>query len=217
MPGETVSPTRTADISEIESLRLEAIRKRVLGREWAGSSVHDFVKAAAKLHAQTLPTASHPDTTTLAEDMLALGDHIGIAADVAAASVHVAGSERLELATEIADVDAQVSQEEVHVQRLRKALARERKQAERRKQYEALAGIVLREPEPIESQKHLDLVNKELEEVEREMARIDETKDAMSKELSLFLHCAAHLDSFSTHFATLLVEEEGEVAMDMSS
>lgn len=217
MPGEKGAPTVTTDISEIEDVRREAIRKRVLAEEWAGSALKDLGKAVAQLHTQAPSASNLSKYVALAEKILSLCDQVGVAADVAAALIRAAGNERFELASEMANIEAAVRHDEIEVERLRKVLARERKQAERRMQYEALASAVLREPEPLQSQQQLDQANKELAEVEDEIAKIEETKDAMSKELSLFLHCASHLDSFSTQFATLLVEEEGELAMDISS
>lgn len=217
MPVEKPAPAPTPDISEIDAVRRAAIRKRVLAEEWAGPALRDLTKAVARMHTQAPNTITRTEYAVLAEGILCLCDQIGVAADVAAASIHVAGNERFELATEMADIEAEVRHEELEVERLRKVLDRERRQAERRKQYEALANIILKEPEPAESQKRLDEANQELAEVEKEIAQIEEMKDAMSKELSLFLNCASHLDSFSTKFATLLVEEEGEVAMDTTA
>lgn len=207
----------TTDISEIEAVRREAIRKRVLAEEWAGPAVRNLTKAVAQMHSQAPNTITRTDYAALAEVILNLCDQIGVAAEVAAASIHVAGNERFELATQMADIEAEVAREEIEVERLRKVLERERKQAERRRQYEAIANVILTEPEPKDSQKRLDGANQELAEVEKEISQIDEMKESMSKELSLFLHCASHLDLFSTQFATLLVEEEGEVAMDTTT
>ncbi|CDF34378.1 unnamed protein product [Chondrus crispus] len=207
----------TTDISEIEDVRREAIRKRVLAEEWAGSALKDLGKAVAQLHAQTPSASNYSQYVALAEKILSLCDQVSVATDVAASLIRAAGNERFELAEDVAKIEAAVSREEIEVERLHKVLARERLQAGRRKQYETIASVSLREPGLLQSQQQLDQANKELAEVEHEIAKIEETKDAMSRELSLFLHCASHLDSFSTQFATLLVEEEGELAMDISS
>lgn len=217
MAVEKQSQVATTDISEIEAVRREAIRKRVLAEEWAGSAVGDLTKAVARMHSQAANTITRTDYAALAKSVLNLCDQIGVAAEVAAASIHVAGNERFEVATQMADIEAEVAREEIEVERLRKVLDRERKQADRRTMYEALANVILTEPEPKDSQKRLDEANQELAEVKKEISQIEEMKDSMSKEVSLFLHCASHLDSFSTQFATLLVEEEGEVAMDTTT
>lgn len=204
--------------AEMGALRAEAVRKRVLQQEWAGSAVKDLTKAVAHLHGLSPQAVTQKEHAGLIEHILCLCDQISVAAEVATASIHIAANERLELAEEISGIDAEIAREEAEVGRLRKVLEKERKQAERRAQYDALVKVILEEPEPELSQKQLDEAKEEFDRVEKELARVEEIKETMSKELSLFLHCASNLESFSTQFKELLGDtEETKAAMDTSS
>lgn len=202
--------------SEIDALRTEAVRKRVLQQEWAGSVMRDLTKAVTRLHSQSPQAVTPKEYGNQVEQILSLCDHLSVAAEVATASIHVAGNERLELAMEMAGIEADIAREEAEVGRLRKVLEKERKQAERRAQYEALAKVILAEPEPEVSQRQLDEAKAEFDKVGRELAKVEEVKETMSKELALFLHCASNLESCSTQFTKLLGETD-ENTMDTST
>lgn len=205
---------------QLDSLRHDAVRKLVRSQEWAGTAVHDLASSVGKLCGTASKSLTPNAHARLADSILSLCDHISVAAEVGTAAVITASKEEEELRSNIGQMNAKVENEEREVQRLREVLAREKTLAERRGQYEALAEVILSEPSMDESQKRLDEERVDLGEVQREMDRILETRDAMAKEMQLFSHCVASLDAFSKQVVRLLEgKEEGEenAAMDTSN
>lgn len=188
----------------------------MLAQEWAGTTMQDLMKAVVRLSTTNPKIAKQDECNAQIESILSLCDRLAVAAEVATASIHVAANERLELNSEMSETEADIAREEAEVDRLRKLLERERKQVERRAQYDALAKVILEEPAPEVSQKRLDEATKESDQVGKEVAKLQEVKEAMSKELTLFLHSASNLESFSATFEELL-KGEHENAMDTSS
>lgn len=205
---------------QLDSLRHDAVRKLVRSQEWAGTAVQELTSAVGKLCGTTPKPLTPVAHATLTDSILSLCDHISMAAEVGMAAVFTASKEEEELRGNIAEMNTRVEDEERQVRQLREVLAREKRLAERRGQYEALAEVILSEPSVGESQKRLDEEKVELGEVQKEMDRISETRDAMAKEMQLFSHCVASLDAFSKQVVQLLEgkeEEEENAAMDTSN
>lgn len=171
-----------------DTLRQQRVRNRILAQEWAGKEIDNLATAFTKLYAQTPQSASeYANALTPILDML---DSISAACDAAAASVAVATIERQNLAEETAAVEEIVVSRTKEVHALRERLSAERKMAERNKQYDAIASLILKWPKVENSMKRKDLLQRRIESVDDQISALSRVKDNISKELRLLLHCA---------------------------
>lgn len=188
---------------DIEAARSEGARKRVLSREWCGDSLLDLVSAVSAI--ATLPNEAKEEVyqNHLAQ-ALSSCDHLSIAGEVAANSIQVIAEERLQLAKEMADIDASVAREEVEVQRLRKLLQRERRVVDHRKQLEGLASVLLTLPPLPEFSERLATAQTNSTAVDQQIRQLEAEKEVLAKELCLLIHCASSAEESAKRLAGLV-------------
>lgn len=208
-----------ANASDIDAVRQEAVRKRLVSREWAANTLQDLTKALCDIHALASDVPSAAFEPKLA-DVLNLLDALKSSSETAAASVSIMTLERQQLASETAVIESEVAQAEIDVKHLRKVLEREKRQQDRRKQYEAVAKLILEWPECEQSRVLVQEAKKEENQVVGEIHELEGVKETLSKEMCLLLHCAAGLERSSEVLATLVgaddIQATDEDAMDTS-
>lgn len=160
-----------------------------------------------------LPLSTPPDPSS-AQKILLLLDRFSSAAQTAARFSSVISSERQHVISETARLRACAAAEARDVVELRGVLAREKRLVDRRSQYDALANLILDCPTLESSREELKHIVTQAERVERDTEALEETKENVSKELRLLVHCAASLDRFSKHLTTLVQELPKENAAD---
>lgn len=199
-------------VSEMDAMRHEAMRKRLLSQQWASTTIENLTNNVAKLHAQS-PTASENYSSSV-ETILSQLDTLSAAAEAAAASADVLTVEREEVARETESIAAQVTKEEQEVMALRKMLEKERKLRNQRKQHDALAGVILAWPDMEQGKTDLKEAEKERMLVGKEIEELTKAKELVSKELRLLVHCATGLEVSAGRLSGLVGEGGDGIADD---
>lgn len=194
---------RASMSADIDTVRREATRKRLLSQEWAGNSLHELVTTVSTL-ATLKPDASTTLYQTHLGDALSLCDLMGMAAETAATSIQIIADERLQLAKHTADTDACVAREEVEVQRLRKLLERERRVVDHRKQLDALANVILEYPTRAKFARRLEHAHTAARNVDRHIHQIADVRSILSKDLTLLFSCASSVHHSAKQFSHLV-------------
>eukprot|EP00177_Eucheuma_denticulatum_P007379 GFKZ01013426.1.p1 GENE.GFKZ01013426.1~~GFKZ01013426.1.p1 ORF type:complete len:218 (+),score=54.30 GFKZ01013426.1:173-826(+) len=213
---------RTAAVTDNSFDPQEAAYKRIQAQEWVGTALDELCAAMGDLHAAVTSerTAESPaaSISSLVGPGLAHCDSVSLASQLAAGHTAVCATECQDWKQNLGALQAEIVAEEAAVRQLRDTLEREKKLAERRAQYEAVAKVILKEPSVEESEKELNEAKAALENVEDSIRSIEKVKEGMSKELRLFWHCTSGLDAFSDKIKALQVEEEQEEgeAMEIS-
>lgn len=213
---------KTAEATENDFNPQEAAYKRIQSQEWVGTALNDLCAKIGYLYAVVTnePAAGtqKPSISSIVGPSLVYCDNISLASQLAAGHAAVCASECEDWKQDLRMLQSEIGEEEATVGRLRDTLEKEKRLAERRAQYEALAKVILQEPSVEESEKELNGAKAALEKVEESIKSIEKVKEGMSKELRLFWHCTSGLDAFSDKIRALQVEEEQEEgeAMEIS-
>ncbi|KAI0565866.1 hypothetical protein FGB62_14g282 [Gracilaria domingensis] len=181
----------TASPADRDTARQQSVRNRILYKEWAEDAIDRLSTALAQLHSQ--PPQSTEDYLSKLPPILDLLDTISAACDTAAASVKVAEAERQDIMKQTAAVEQEIVSHIELVHALRQRLSMQRKMAERNKQYDAIASLILQWPPVEESDNKTRAAEKKIITTEDQIKALARVKEDISKEVNLMLHCVGGL------------------------
>lgn len=202
--------------AELDAIRQESVRKRILSQEWAGQTIDHLSSALALLQAQ--PPRSLDEYVQKLPSVLDYLDILSAASEAAAASVSVTHAEKEHIINQTSEVEKQIKVETEKVLALRKELAREKKMAERRSEYDAMSSLILRWADCDSSLKRKQEAMAESDRVSKDVERLAGVKDSIAKEVRLLLHCADGLQKSCIEIADMVEDSEPQAgdAMDTS-
>ncbi|CAN8076141.1 unnamed protein product [Agarophyton chilense] len=170
-----------------ETARQQSVRNRILCKEWTEDAIDRLSTVLALLYSQ--PPTSTQEYTSKLPPILDLLDTITAACDAAAASVTVAEAERLHIMNETANVEQEIKSNLKLVGDMRQRLSIERKMAERNKQYDAVASLILQWPPVEESENKSRMAREKIISIKGQVEALGRVKENISKEVNLMIHC----------------------------
>lgn len=192
--------------SDVDAIRHEAIRMRLLSQEWAGDSLTELTQALVKLN--TLPPSlSHQQYETYLSLILANLDKFTAAAHAASSFTNVIEEERKQISLHVAKANQAILEEQKQVQHLTQQLEREKRHVDRRAQYDALAKLILEHPSCDKSQKELQDAQNDAATVTAQIQSLEQTKDTVRKELLLLAHCTSELGETVQNLSSMISDQ----------
>lgn len=219
-----VPPAATAasgTVREIERIRKESSRKRLLSEEWNSTAIPELITIVTTKICNGRLNVSKEEYERLVIEGLCQLDQVKICGQVAAQCMEVMRKERLQLSRETRKMYNDVVKEEVEVEELRRVLKREKKLVNHRYQLEGISKILLRLPQRDDILSTLAVEETKMNDVQEQIAHLELERVKLEKELSLLVHCSKSVQISGEKMGKLIHDDEdygsdyGEVKEDI--